>query len=106
MNKIYNDLRKNITASNCDISQCLREAHYIASKLNDIENDKWIQWELNGYSNYDDIPDYREIVCQIKAYNPYNGWIPVYFKDANKELEETLSKKRLFDSIDEIQSYI
>ena len=36
---------------------------------------------LNGYKNLDKIPDYRLLRGEVKAWNPYHGWIPVIFED-------------------------
>ena len=35
----------------------------------------------NGYKNLDKIPDYRLLRGEVKAWNPYHGWIPVIFED-------------------------
>lgn len=63
----------------------------------------WIQSELNGYktNNQDDVPDYRQIHGQVKAWNPYHGWIPVILKDA--EIEKVLCNRKIGESIGEIQ---
>ena len=35
----------------------------------------------NKYKNLDKIPDYRLLRGEVKAWNPYHGWIPVIFED-------------------------
>lgn len=36
---------------------------------------------MNGYKNLDKIPDYRLLRGEVKAWNPYHGWIPVIFEN-------------------------
>ena len=47
----------------------------------DIEN--WLYLELRGYKNNHKLPDYRKISPEIKAFNPYKGWEPLYVYDQN-----------------------
>ena len=100
MSSIVLELQQEILSSSSDIMSLLRKAHVIANKLKLNEFDKWILSELNGYSDYDSIPDYRSINGSIKAWNPYRGWIPVLL-DSDK-LEDILCKKKLGDSISKI----
>ena len=87
MSSIVLELQQDLLDKNCDILQVLRKAHLIASKLKLAEFDMWIHSELNGYKtkNQDDVPDYRQIHGQVKAWNPYHGWIPVILQDAKIE---------------------
>ena len=101
MSSLVTDLQQEILNSNCDILIALRKAHLIASKLQLNEYDKWIQSELNGYDDdSDNIPDYRQVNGQVKAWNPYNGWIPVILQ--NSKLEKVLCNQKLGESIGEI----
>ena len=102
MSSIVLELQKEIINGDCDIINVLRKAHIIAVKLNLTEFDDWITKELNGYDNYDDIPDYREIKGFFKAFSPYNGWIPVMSND--KIIGEALNKRKMFDSVYELMS--
>ncbi len=101
MSTLISELRKEILMPDCNVLSALRKAHLIASKLELSEFDKWIQSELNGYSEcQDDIPDYRQVRGQVKAWNPYNDWVPVIFP--NSELEKNLCTYKLNVSIGEI----
>ena len=97
MDSVVKELQKELLAKDCDITSSLRKAHFIAKNLKLVNDDKWIMDELQGYENYDDIPEYRTIHAEIKAYNKYNGWIPVIF--TNQEIHDVFSIKKLFDSI-------
>ena len=60
-----------------DIETLLRKAYLVARKLHLKEFEEWISFEQNGYKG--DVPDYRTVGGEIKAWNPYHGWIPVVF---------------------------
>ncbi len=94
------ELQQEILCPTSDIMTLLRKAHVIAKKLQLNEFDKWILSELNGYSDYDSIPDYRLINGSIKAWNPYNGWIPVILN--NNKLEEIICNRKLGESLGKI----
>jgi len=81
----------------------LRKAFVVAKKLklNDFEN--WISLELNGYYNKDvDIPEYRKVYGQLRAFNPYNGWVPTLF-NGDMEMQELLSTRKISDPISELE---
>lgn len=101
MNSLVLDLQQEVLKSDCDVLHALRKAHLIAVKLHLIEFDSWIQSELNGYEiNQDMIPEYRQITGQLKAWNPYHGWVPVIMQDS--KLEEILCHRKMEESIGEI----
>ena len=56
--------------------------------------------ELNGYTNYKDIPDYRRISGSLKAWNPYHGWISVVLND--NETEDLLCNRKISDSLGDL----
>ena len=58
-----------------DIETLLRKAYLVARKLKLKDFEEWISHEQNGYEG--DPPDYRIIGGEIRAWNPYHGWIPV-----------------------------
>ena len=92
------DLQNDLLIPNCDVLSTLRKAHVIASKLGLSEFDGWINSELNGYKcRKDELPEYRLIRGNIRAYNPYRGWIPCIIP--NREIDEALSTVDLIDSI-------
>lgn len=101
MSSLVLDLQQEVLKPDCDILNALRKAHIIAIKLKLTEFDNWVQSELNGYeTNQDLIPDYRKISGQLKAWNPYHGWIPVIMQDSR--LEEALCHRKMEDSIGDI----
>lgn len=71
-------LQREALDENIDIETLLRKAYLVARKLQLKEFEEWIISEQNGYKG--DIPPYRTVSGEIKAWNPYHGWIPVIFE--------------------------
>lgn len=84
------------------VSDVLRKALVVATKLNLADFQSWIEQELNGYRNVD-VPDYRKIPCRVVTRNPYHGWIPVMFPDA-PELATMLSQVPMSRAIGELEA--
>lgn len=102
MSSFVLDMQQEIMKPDCDILTVLRKAHLIAAKLNLNEFDVWINHELNGYGDCprDSIPDYRTARGVLKAFNPYNGWIPAQCQD--DELEKMICTQKLHMPISEL----
>ncbi|MFD2671623.1 AbiTii domain-containing protein [Marinicrinis sediminis] len=81
----------------------LRKAYTLAKKLQVSEFADWANLELNGYKGNKDIPDYREVHGEIKAFNPYHGYIPAYFQPETNKL---ISKRPIVTPITEIEEQI
>ncbi len=66
------------------VSELLRFAKLIATKLGQSDALKWIDRELDGYMGckQEDTPAYRKITGVLKAKNPYLGWKDVQFENA------------------------
>ena len=103
MSSLVLELQQDILNPDCDVLNALRKAHLIASKLKLTEFDEWLQHELNGYLDIDNIaiPEYREVKGSLKAYNPYRGWIPAQF--INDEIEKTVCVQKMWQSLGELQ---
>lgn len=67
-----------------DIETLLRKAYFVARKLKLKDFEEWISHEQNGYEG--DPPDYRTIGGEIRAWNPYHGWIPVIMQGKMADL--------------------
>ena len=94
------ELQQELLKNECDLLSEMRKAHVIANKLHLSEFDAWITSELNGYTNNNAIPDYREVSGSLKAWNPYHGWIPVILSD--NRFEELLCKRKLSDPLSDL----
>lgn len=101
MSKQFEELRRELFKSDCDVVLALRLAHTIAKKNKMNDFDMWIQNELNGYKcTTKALPDYRKIKGNIKALNPFYGWIPYVIED--NELENLFSTATMFEPISSI----
>jgi len=75
MGGIVLELQKEALDETVSIESLLRKAYLVAKKLKLKDFEEWINQEQNGYKNH--VPEYRNIRGEIKAWNPYNGWIPM-----------------------------
>ena len=64
MNSMVTDLENDIV-NNKDILSILNKALIISNDLNLFEFNSWIKYEINGYGNIKEVPDYRFIECGI-----------------------------------------
>src|SRR5260221_1341755 len=66
------------------VTNLLRTAKIAATKLNLTDALIWIDRELNGYMDLkvEDLPPYRQLTGIPEGYNPYHGWQPIQFPDA------------------------
>lgn len=101
MSGLVLELQRDALDKEVDVSDLLRKAMVVSRKLRINEISDWISNELSGYPNNEDlIPEYREVRGQIKVFNPYRGWQPLNF--SNAELGEELSKRKISQAIGEI----
>ena len=99
MSKLVIELQKDIIENRLDTISILRKAKLIATKLNLNDFNQWIDYELNGYDKYDDIPDYRNVIGEVKARNPYYGLIPIIMPSS---IAEQLNVRKLFNPVSEL----
>src|SRR5579863_6881779 len=69
---------------NVSILEVLRKALIVARRLSLTDAEVWIQKELSGYKSGDPPPPHRLLIGEIRAWNPYHGWIPVQFEDPSE----------------------
>ena len=87
-----------------NLSDVLRKALIISNDLGLNDFKKWISEELEGYKDSSNIPEYRIIDSQLKAINPFRGYIPFIVED--EELAITLSRIPVLQSVEELQNLI
>jgi hypothetical protein len=102
MNSVIIELQREALDKNIRVSDLLRKALVVAHKLKLTEFQEWIEKELYGYK--DEVPDYRIVTGKVRAWNPYNGWIPVIFDDPKEA--EILSKRPHGQSVAEIEELV
>ena len=94
MEGIVLELERDALDENVGIEVLLRKAFLVAKKLKLTEFEEWINNEQNGYKG--EVPEYRMIRGDYRAWNPYRGWIPVVL---SYNVEKVLAKIPLHNSI-------
>lgn len=84
MPSLVEELQREALDSNVSIVALMRKAYVVASKLNLRTFRDWCKSEQDGYDTVD-VPEYRRIGGNLRAFNPYRGWIPVVFSNAEME---------------------
>ena len=102
MDSIVIDIQKQVLSKST--TDVLRQAYIIARKLKIKDFEIWINNELNGYKEDDSIPEYRNIFGDIKAWNPYRGWVPVIIE--NIEMYNKLTMSKIGQGIPGLESII
>lgn len=63
--RLLDEIKTDLVNEKAKLTNTLRKAKILASQLQLDEFKDWIRFELEGYSKYDDLPDYRK----FKAHN-------------------------------------
>jgi len=91
MKSVVIELQQDALNRDVSITDLLRKSYVVARKLQIQDFEKWITNELEGYTEQSEIPEYRVVTGEVKAWNQYHGWQPVYFEDA--KVAEAISKR-------------
>lgn len=98
-------LQRDALDSKVRVSDLLRKDLVVARKLGLAEFRSWVESELNGYQPRADIPDYRELIGQVRGYNPCTGvWMPLVFEDP--KMGEKVSKSRAKQPLPELEHLV
>ncbi|MGQ3281626.1 AbiTii domain-containing protein [Bosea sp. (in: a-proteobacteria)] len=84
------------------VEDLLRRVKLAAAKLKLGDLEEWVTSELNGYKAH--VPDYRRIRGQAKAWNPYNGWIPIIFGD--DRVDDIINQVNIGQSISSLRDLV
>jgi len=98
------ELKNEVTKSNIRVSELLRKVKIIAKEINDQNFLSWIEKEVGGYSNGEEVPEYRIIHGEPKGWNPYHGWVPWIID--NPEKQEIISQRGVSQAIGELEQLI
>lgn len=95
------ELQQEATNPNVRVTDLLRKSLVVAAKLGIDDFGAWAQQELAGYSGNEQVPTYRRVRGELRAHNPYHGWIPVIVQD--KEIREKLESRDAGQAIAELE---
>lgn len=82
------------------VSDVVRAALAVATKLEIPELREWCQREIKGYKG-EEVPPYRRVEGQLRATNPLRGLIPVAFEDA--AVTKALASRIIVQSVGELE---
>lgn len=99
MTSLIQELQAECFDGKVSVSSLLLKTLAVSQKLAAPDIEAWIEQELNGY--IDEVPPYRRVKGQMKAWNPFNGWILVVI--GNTEDAEIFSFQNLGQPIAELE---
>ncbi|HEL2982123.1 TPA: hypothetical protein UMU63_002761 [Stenotrophomonas maltophilia] len=100
MGSLVLELQRDALDRTVSAADLLRKALVVARKLKVTDLVDWLTYELNGYPEGADVPEYRKLRGELKVHNPYNGWVPLIM--SNPEHAEILSKRGTSQAISEL----
>lgn len=100
---LVQDIQRKALDQKIPISDLLRIAYMVAVKLNLTDFEQWLNNELNGYKNKEDLPDYRFVTGFVRSYNPCHGWQDVIVGD--KRLNKKLEQIPFLNKIAEVEQF-
>lgn len=102
MGSLIFELQRDALDSNIRITDLLRKALLVSRKLKIEDLQAWLSDELNGYGA-GTLPTYRMVTGELKAFNPYQGWIPVMLPD---ELHKNMTRRGIFLAVSQIENLV
>lgn len=102
---IVQELQRDAIGSVVPISELLRKAMVVARKLALKDFSAWVESEMRGYAFGKDVPEYRRIHGDIKAWNPVYGMIPVELR-LPSDMAEVLTRWPVMQPISEVESLV
>lgn len=102
MSSLVVELQREALDRSVPVSDLLRKAKVVATKLDLREFLAWIEHELEGDFG-EEGPKYRVVKGSVRALNPYQGWVPVLFT-SDPDVESALTKRRINNPIAELES--
>ncbi|MFK9095495.1 hypothetical protein [Bacillus salipaludis] len=95
------ELQREAVDGNSSINNLLRKALLVAKKLKVQDIEKWVFSEMNGYARFEEIPDYRVVRGNLKAWNPHYGYIPYIIE--NSKFYDEVSTRKVDSSVSELE---
>jgi hypothetical protein len=103
MSSLVLELQRDALDASVPILALLRKSLVVAKKLNIQEFQHWVQSELNGYDSGLEIPKYRFVRGELKAFDPYQGWILMVLP---LELADIILNRPMPQPVSTIQSLV
>lgn len=104
MRSVVIELQQDALNRDISVTDLLRKSYVVARKLKIQDFEKWVTSELEGYTEQSEIPEYRVVTGEVKAWNPYKGWQPIFFEET--EIAGAVSKRDNNQRIAEIENLL
>ena len=101
---LLNQIQEDLTSPSSNLSDILRRAKVLASKLKSSELRNWVKLESEGYENREDLPDYRQMhLAVLGTYKgPSGGGInnaPIPLMNMPEDVKEWATKFEIYDNV-------
>lgn len=108
---VKSQIIKDLAQDKITIESALRRLLVISYELDNSELQKWIENELNGYTNNSIIPDYRKNVTYMIMYSGYNASTlirqqPLSESYFDKELQDIIKTRVIKDGVNILENSI
>jgi len=79
--------------NSASLADALLKAKVVCFKLGLTEFGMWVDSELDGYmdGSYEELPEYRKLYGEPQYFNPYYGWQPITFGNAEVKQKTSLA---------------
>lgn len=103
-------LIKELANGKVDLTTAFNRLLIIANDIDNVELSEWAESELNGYHNFDDLPEYRVIDAPNLKYSGINGRfqvtdVPLPHNYLSLETLEHIIQIGVFESVKELEKY-
>ncbi|HXA14796.1 MAG TPA: hypothetical protein VNW23_06675 [Opitutaceae bacterium] len=65
---LLREIQEEATKTGSDVLVLLRKCRVLAARIGNQDLKMWVQRELDGYGNDDDLPDYRKAVAVFQTF--------------------------------------
>ena len=100
---LLDQIQEDLTSPSSNLSDILRRAKVLASKLKSSELRNWVKLESEGYENREYLPDYRQMYLGVLGTykGPYGSGInnaPIPLMNIPEDVKEWATKYEVYDN--------
>lgn len=103
MSSLVQEIQRDALDPKVGVSDLLRKALVVSTKLKITGDTAWIKAELSGYRGTVELPGYRELRGIPQVHNPYHGYMPLHMPP---KMEQKFCKLPLRLSVAEVESLL
>ncbi|PTS80456.1 hypothetical protein DBR33_01625 [Stenotrophomonas sp. HMWF022] len=103
MSSLVQEIQRDALDPKVGVSDLLRKALVVSTKLKINGDTAWIKAELSGYGGDAELPSYRELRGIPQVHNPFHGYIPFQM---SPKLELEFCKFPMGFSVAEVESLL